>query len=131
MLLEALKKLVSMVLVLSLVGCTSLQTREAQELDLQDELEVGETVKVFEKDGRVVALVVSNVDETTLYGTEVDGWQTYQIPFADIRAVELERVDGGKTVLGVLGGIVAIPVIVVGVAAFGLGAGAVCSGGGC
>lgn len=108
-------------IVLCLVsGCTSLQpVQPEQTLDKVNQLEVGSRLIVYEKSGRRIDMRFVRMDEHALYGSLTqDGLHAITVIFEDVEAIETEQVDGLKTSLAAVGGIVLLPI-------FALGAGAV------
>ncbi len=108
-------------IVLCLVsGCTSLQpVQPEQTLDKVNQLEVGARLIVYEKSGRRIDMRFVRMDEHALYGSLTqDGLHAITVIFEDVEAIETEQVDGLKTSLAAVGGIVLLPI-------FALGAGAV------
>jgi len=104
-----MKQFICLLTILSLVGCTTFRPVEYQELSLSDLIEVGNTYKFTENDGSVTEMKVTAVSETEVTGSQESGiGKTIQA--ADLQSIEVETVDGAKTTLAVIGGIILLPV---------------------
>lgn len=114
------KKPLALIVLCLASGCTSLQAvQPEQTLDKVNQLEVGSRLIVYEKSGRRIDMRFVRMDEHALYGSLTqDGLHAITVIFEDVEAIETEQVDGLKTSLAAVGGIVLLPI-------FALGAGAV------
>ena len=97
----------------SLVGCTSMQTMNQSSSELTDQLEAGDHLIVYEKSGRIVDMKLSAIDGDVLKG-ELTGkiFHTVEVNINDIAKIEIEKIDGGKTTLAIVGGIILLPIVV-------------------
>jgi hypothetical protein len=107
-----MKRFICFLTILSLVGCTVFRPVEYTELQLPELIEVGKTYKFTEKDGSVTEMKVTAVSPTKVTGTREHG-SGKTILAENLTAVEVERIDGVKTTLAVVGGIILIPVILI------------------
>lgn len=94
---------------LQLCGCTSMRTMEPSATSLEEKLKVGDHLIIYEKSGRVVDMTLTAIEAEVLYGTlSWDSTRAVEVKFSDASKIERESVDGGKTVLAVVGGGVAL-----------------------
>lgn len=107
-----MKKIICLLTMLSLIGCTTFRPVEYQELKLTELVEVGETYKFTEINGSVTMMKVTAVSDTEVTGTlEHGAGKTIQA--VDLQSIEVETIDGGKTVLAVVGGIILLPLALI------------------
>ena len=97
---------------LALSGCTSMRAIESN-ASVAEQISVGEHLVVYEKSGRVVDMTVRVIDTDRLGGTlGTEGGAPVEVLLADIEKIEVERIDGAKTTLAVVGvTVVAVPVV--------------------
>ena len=107
-----MKRFICLLTMLSLVGCTIFRPVEYTELSLPELIEVGETYKFTEKDGSVTEMEVVSVTPTEVTGT-LEGGLGKTILAEDLTSIEIETIDGVKTTLAVIGGIILIPIVLV------------------
>ena len=113
------QKIISILTILNLIGCTTLQPIKAQPDELQDRVrhenlvKAFDDVKVFTEDGKEHRLRVTSSDEKEIVGilvTSVDGKEvlgdSVTIPVDSIVGLEVEEIHYGKTALAA-GGIAA------------------------
>ncbi len=94
-----------LILVLTnLMACTS--TRNYQESQLSEKLKLGETVTVFELDGRVSHLQITAIENGKLIGVYPESVGLQEIDIEAIERVEAERLDIPLTVLAGVGAVV-------------------------
>lgn len=104
------QQVISILVTMNLVGCTSLQPIEAQPGALQDRIrheqlvEVGDRVKVFTDDGKEHQFQVTSIDTNHINGEGVT------IPVDSITALETREISIGKTSL-LAGGTIGIAFI--------------------
>jgi hypothetical protein len=111
------KSLVATLLtVVLLAGCTQLKpVTQGQTLDRVHHLEIGDRLLVYEKGGRRVDMRYVRMDETTIYGSlTTDGLTAVRVVIDDIEGIETEQVDGLRTSLAVVGGVVMLPIVALG-----------------
>ena len=119
------KQLILLMFVISLVGCTSMRTVDMAQLDFAARFETGDHLVVYEKQGRIVDMKLTQVENGILYGSLSDnGLAAVEVSLADVEKIEIEKISGAKTTGAVVGGIVLLPVVaagaVLGVAAQGM-----------
>lgn len=109
-------------IIFSLIGCTSMVKMDHADPQKVAEIKIGDHLLVYEKSGRVSDFIVAYADETKVRGNVVQsgksqvntGEYQVEINWQDITKLEIEKPDGAKTILAIAGGIVLIPVIVLG-----------------
>ena len=119
------KQLILFLSVISLVGCTSMRTIDMAQSDFADHFEAGDHLVIYEKQGRIVDMKLTQVENDVLYGSLSDnGLTTVEVSLADVEKIEIEKISGAKTTGAIVGGIVLLPVVaagaVLGVAASGM-----------
>jgi hypothetical protein len=113
------QKIISILVIINLIGCTTLQPIKAQPDELQDRIrhedlvKVFDDVKIFTEDGKEHRLRVTSIDSKKIVGvrvTSVDGKEvlgdSVTIPVDSIVGLETEEIHYGKTALAA-GGIAA------------------------
>jgi len=111
-------KLVILVIsAISLVGCTTMRPIDTQDSSIIDEVKVGDHVIVYERSGRTVEIDVDEISYSKLSGSSANGSnRSINVNIADIEKVEVEKIDGIKTTLAIVGGtVVVLPVLFLGV----------------
>jgi hypothetical protein len=124
------EKIISILIIINLIGCTSLQPIKAQPDELQNQIKHGHLVKVddnvriFTEDGKEHRLRVTSSDTNEIVGIRVtsneekDVWdasfdpsksvgEIVTIPVDSIVGLETEEYSGGRTFLAGSVGIVA------------------------
>jgi len=98
------------------LGCTSLGRGDPEALaDGKLVLEPGDRIVISEKTGRRIDIRFVRVFEGQIYGSlSQNGLHPVVIDVDQIEAIEIEQVDGLKTTLAVVGGIVAFPLAALG-----------------
>ena len=73
----------------------------------------GDRIVVYETTGRIVDMTYSHVDGDRIVGsTSSSGYAPVEIAFADVQRIEIERIDGAKTTLAIIGGtIIVVPLV--------------------
>ena len=112
-------------LIISSTGCMTMRPVEDPSI-LTDTLKVGDKVELIEKDGYINKFTVGLINEAFIAGNDETGSHV-SIPMEKIESISVEKVDGGRTTLAVMGGLVAIPIILVGAGAMVVA----CGAGGC
>ena len=109
------KLIIILIAGISLVGCTTMRPIEAQRSNLTEQVEVGDHLIVYEKSGRIVDMTLGVIDGDSLEGTLADNSLIpVEVDINDIEKVEVEKIDGVKTTLAVVGGtIVILPLLVI------------------
>ena len=105
---------------ISLVGCTTMRPIETQQSNLTEQFEVGDHLVIYEKSGRIADMTLTLIDGDSLHGSLADSRRTpVQVDINDIEKIEVEKIDGVKTTLAVIGGaIVIVPLAVLAAVAF-------------
>jgi hypothetical protein len=94
---------------ISLVGCTTMRPIDARQSDLIEQLDVGDHLVIYEKSGRIVDMTLALVDGDSLEGTLVgESLTPVQVGIDNIEKIEVEKIDGAKTTLAVVGGVIII-----------------------
>jgi hypothetical protein len=119
-------KIISILLILNLIGCTSLQTIEAPPDKLHEQIrnenlvKVGDKVRVITEDKKEHQFVVTAINEDEIRGEDVT------IPIDSIVTVETRKVSAGKTALlagGITGTVLVVfALLLMSVGAFMVGA---------
>ena len=115
------KKLIIILIAgISLMGCTTMRPIDTRKSDLTEQLEVGDYLVVYEKSGRTYDMTLAMIDGDTLHGTlgQTSG-TAVQVDVNDIEQIKAKRIAVGKTTGAILGGIVLLPIMVLGVAMSG------------
>jgi hypothetical protein len=106
------QKIISILIIINLIGCSSMQPIKAQPDELQDRIrhedlvKVFDNVKVFTEDGKEHRFRVTSIDSKKIVGirvTSVDGKEvlgdSVTIPVDSIVGLETEEIHYGKNVL--------------------------------
>ncbi|WP_026353273.1 hypothetical protein [Solimonas variicoloris] len=102
-----LKNLLVLLLALSLIGCTTMRAVDtAAPRAIQDNVDVGDIVRVALTSGPVYELTVKQVTPTFLVGVDRDG-KSWKVTAAQIKDLSVKKTSGLKTtglvfVLGIL-----------------------------
>ena len=96
-------------------GCTTMQEVKQQNQPLATYLKVGDHIKIYEKQGRIIDMRYVRIDGTTLRGSLYsNGMEAVAVELDQIEKIEAERIEPGRTTAAVLGGIVVAPIIALG-----------------
>jgi len=100
---------------ISLVGCTTMRPLETGQSSLIEQLEVGDHLVIYEKSGRIADMTLTLIDDDSLEGTLADNSLIpVEVDINDIEKIEVEKIDGVKTTLAVVGGtIVILPLMLI------------------
>lgn len=94
---------------ISLVGCTTMRPMETEQSKLTEQLEVGDHLIVYEKSGRIVDMTLDVIGGDSLEGTLAgNNFIPVEVDIDDIEKIEVEKIDGVKTTLAVVGGVIVI-----------------------
>jgi hypothetical protein len=94
---------------ISLVGCTTMRPVETEQSKLTEQLEVGDHLIVYEKSGRIVDMTLDVIGGDSLEGTLAgNNFIPVEVDIDDIEKIEVEKIDGVKTTLAVVGGVIVI-----------------------
>ena len=108
-------KLISVLVIINLIGCTSLQTIEAPPDKLHEQIrhenliKVGDKVKIITEDQKEHQFVVTAINEDAIRGEDAT------IPIDSIAAVQTREFSTGKTALlagGITAGTILLMVII-------------------
>ena len=109
-----IRSTLSLLGVLAMSACTTLEPSPASYESLSPQLDPGDRVMIYEKSGRIIDLRVVSVDEEEIRGSLTkNGLEAITVQLSEIERIELEKIAPVRTSLAVLGGIVAFPVVVV------------------
>ena len=109
------KLIIILIAGISLIGCTTMRPIEAQQSNLAEQVEVGDHLIVYEKSGRIVDMTLGVIDGDSLEGTLADDTLIpVEVDINDIEKIEVEKIDGVKTTLAVVGGtIIVLPLMLI------------------
>lgn len=109
------KLIIILIAGISLTGCTTMRPVDTQQTDFAERLETGDHLVVYEESGRIVDMTLDAIDGDYLEGTSaVDGFVYVDVNINDIEKIEAEKIDGVKTTLAVVGGvIILVPLVVI------------------
>jgi len=109
------KLIIILIAGISLIGCTTMRPIEAQQSNLAEQVEVGDHLIVYEKSGRIVDMTLGVIDGDSLEGTLADDTLIpVEVDINDIEKIEVEKIDGAKTTLAVVGGtIIVLPLMLI------------------
>jgi len=94
---------------ISLVGCTTMRPVETGQSKLTEQLEVGDHLVIYEKSGRIADMTLTLIDGDSLEGTLAgNNFIPVEVDIDDIEKIEVEKIDGVKTTLAVVGGVIVI-----------------------
>ena len=104
------------VLFLSAVtGCTTMKEVNHQNVDLENYLDIGDHIVVYEKSGRIIDMRFVIIEGTTMRGSYIDdGLEPVEVELDQIERIETEKIAAGRTIAAVLGGIVLAPLAAIG-----------------
>ena len=104
------KKSLLLLLTFAISCCTSLNKLDYyKEVDLSSIVSIGDKLSVTLNSGDNYYLKVVSIKENQMVGTLLQTSEGITITVDDIEYIEVETIDGGKTTLAIMGGIVLIP----------------------
>ena len=104
------KKSLLLLLTFAISCCTSLNKLDYyKEVDLSSIISIGDKLSVTLNSGDNYYLKVVSIKENQMVGTLLETSEGITITVDDIEYIEVETIDGGKTTLAIMGGIVLIP----------------------
>ena len=116
------KKSLLLLLTFAISCCTSLNKLDYyKEVDLSSIISIGDKLSVTLNSGdnyylKVVSIkenqmvgTLLETNESQMVGTHIETGEGITIKVDDIEYIEVETIDGGKTTLAIMGGIVLIP----------------------
>ncbi|NCF51736.1 hypothetical protein GWP57_09000 [Gammaproteobacteria bacterium] len=100
---------------ISMIGCTTMRPVDTRQPELERKLSPNDHLLVYEKSGRVIDMTFIELDAEILRGRLTDGSQgPTSVDIAEIERLEIEKVDGVKTTLAVIGGtIIIVPIALI------------------
>lgn len=99
--------IILLILLVPLAGCTSMRAVDSGETTLTDQLEVGDHLIIYETSGRIIDMTLTMIDKDRLHGLVNPGsYGSVQVKLKDIEKIEVEKIDGVKTTLAVVGTVV-------------------------
>lgn len=117
------KLLILLVTTISMVGCTSIRPIDMEKVDLTEVLETGDRVIAYEKQGRVVDMTLTRIEDGVLIGSYTgSGMTSVEVNIEDIEKIEAEKISGAKTTGAVVGGLILVPLVAAGAVIVGAGA---------
>ncbi len=99
-----MKHLTLLALLISTTGCMTLRPLESHDT-LTNLVKVGDKVEVIKKDGHINRFTVGKVTDEFIAGND-KYVLLVSIPVTDIETVSVEKINGTRTTLAVVGGIV-------------------------
>lgn len=103
----------ALIAIFTMMGCTSMQPMQTDHAKIQNKIEIGDHLIIYENSGRIVDMTLTMIDGDILRGSLADNNLTpVEVSVHDIAKIEIEKVDGGKTVLAVVGGVAAAVVLI-------------------
>lgn len=103
------KLIIILLTVVSLIGCTTMRPMDTRQADLHEELETDDHLVIYEKSGRIVDMTFIEMDGDRIRGRLRDGsLGSITVAISDIEKMEIEKIDGAKTTLAVVGGTIVI-----------------------
>ena len=98
-----------------LSACTTMKPVPPEGKPLDEILEIGDRIVVYEKSGRIVDMRYVRIDGEVLRGSMTgDGLEIVEVTVTDIERIESERIAVGRTTAAVLGSAVALPIVAAG-----------------
>jgi hypothetical protein len=92
-----------------------MRTVDIAEPGFADHFETGDHLVVYEKQGRIIDMKVTKVENGVLYGSLSDnGLTAVEVQLEAVEKIEIEKISGAKTTGAVVGGIVLLPVLAAG-----------------
>src|SRR5262245_39162814 len=102
---KTIKSFIATCVVMTLVGCTTLQPLASQREQLVAELKKGDRVEVVTKDGQHLKFTIERVDEHGVSGA------SQKVVYEDIESISRQQVSAGRTALVVLGAAAAVAAV--------------------
>ena len=82
---------------------------ETEQSNLTERLEAGDHLVIYEKSGRIADMTLTLIDGDSLKGTLAgNNFIPVEVDINDIEKIEVEKIDGVKTTLAVVGGAIVI-----------------------
>ena len=111
------QRIISILVIMHLVGCTSLKPIEAGPSELQDKIRhenivnIHDWVKVYTEDGKEYRFQITAIDEKYIRGDDVVRGDEVSVPIDSIVALESQEISIGKTSL-LAGGAIGIAYLI-------------------
>ena len=93
-----------------LIGCTTMKRVDPQQTDLAEFIEVGDRLIVYTRNSGNMAMTVTDIDDKVIRSNNVT------VKIDDIVRVEVEKIDGAKTTLAIVGAAGGVYIILRGLA---------------
>lgn len=99
------QRIVSILVIMHLIGCTSLKPIETGPDDLQDKIRyenivsIHDWVRVITEDGKEYRFQVTAIDEKEVRGDDVVNNNVVSVPIDSIVALEIQEINTGKNSL--------------------------------
>ena len=114
-----LNKTIALLVILCMVfaqGCTTLKDVSDTSVPLDQLLETGDHIIVYEHNGQIVDMRFVVLDGDVIRGSLTsNGLEVVTVNVNDIEKMEMEKIHGGLTTAAVIGGIVLLPIAAMGV----------------
>lgn len=109
------KPMLILITIISLTGCATMRPVSLGAAKISRQHDADDHLVVYEKSGRVIEMTYVEMIDGTLRGRLTDSSQEpISVILADIERLDVEKMDGVKTTLAVVGGtIVMLPLAVV------------------
>ncbi|MGH8539737.1 MAG: hypothetical protein ACRETW_04450 [Stenotrophobium sp.] len=109
-----LQRFVLLVMVASLLGCTTMQVAQSPTpQEIHDRLKVGNTVTVFVNGGMSYHLQITAIEAASLVGHDLELNKNWRIPYDRIEQIRYEKISGAKTTAAFTAGAVVTYFVIV------------------
>ena len=102
------KLIIVLVTLICMVGCTTMRPVENAPSELSQNLEMGDKLTIYEKTGRIYEMTLTEMSNDSLHGIGLKNPVQITVQLADIEKIEVEKIDGVKTTVAVIGGLILI-----------------------
>ena len=102
-----------MIAAIALSGCTTMRPINGQATDVAEGAKAGDRMVIYETSGRIIDMTYSHMDGDRIVGTTSGNQHApVDVAIADVKRLEVEKLDGAKTTLAIIGGtIVIVPLV--------------------
>ena len=111
------QRIISILMIMHLIGCTSLKPIEAGPNELQDKIRhenivnIHDWVRVYTEDGKEYQFQITAIDEKYIRGDDVVRGDAVSVPIDSIVALESQEISIGKTSL-LAGGAIGVGLLI-------------------